>query len=154
MPGVARRRKYRGVLQRVIAVPMAWALLTSACGTPSPLPRPKEVVVWKSLGEWSGRGNAQTESFIGLTGALRMHWRTENEAPKGAGTFKLILQSAISGRDLQQPVDETGVGEGTAYMADDPRAFQITVQSANLDWTFTVEEAVFGSQAEKPRQPH
>jgi hypothetical protein len=154
MPGVARRRRYRRALQRVIAAPMAWTLLTSACGTPPPLPRPKEVVVWKSLGEWSGRGNAQTESFIGLTGALRMHWRTKNEAPKGAGTFKLILQSAISGRDLQQPVDEKGLGEGTAYMADDPRAFQITVQSANLDWTFTVEEAVFGSQAEKPGQPH
>jgi len=154
MPGVARRRRYRGVLQRVIAVPMAWTLLTSACETPPPPPPPKEVVVWKSLGEWSGRGNAQTESFIGLTGALRMHWRTKNEAPKGAGTFKLILQSAISGRDLQQPVDEKGLGEGTAYTAEDPRAFQITVQSANLDWTFTVEEAFFGSQAEKPKQPH
>ena len=142
---------YRRVLQRVIAAPMAWTLLMSACETPPP--PPKEVVVWKSLGEWSGRGNAQTESFIGLTGALRMHWRTKNEAPKGAGTFTLILQSAISGRDLQQPVDEKGLGEGTAYTADDPRAFQITVQSANLDWTFTVEEAVFGSQAEKPKQP-
>ena len=154
MPGVARRPRYRRVLQRVIAVPMGWTLLMSACGTPSPPPPPKEVVVWKSLGEWSGRGNAQTESFIGLTGALRMHWRTKNEAPKGAGTFKLILQSAISGRDLQQPVDEKGLGEGTAYTADDPRAFQITVQSANLDWRFTVEEAVFGRQAEKPKQPH
>jgi hypothetical protein len=143
----------RFISQRVLSVPLAWALLTSSCGTP-PKPPQKEVVVWKSLGEWSGHGNAQTESFISLTGALRMHWQTKNEAPKGAGTFKLILQSAISGRDLQQPVDEKGLGEGTAYTADDPRAFQITVQSANLDWTFTVEEAVFGSQAEKPRQPH
>jgi len=153
MPGVARRPRYRRVWQRVIGAAMAWVLLTSACETPPPPPPLKEVVVWKSLGEWSGRGNAQTESFIGLTGALRMHWRTKNEAPKGAGTFTLILQSAISGRDLQQPVDEKGLGEGTAYMADDPRAFQITVQSANVDWTFTVEEAVFGSQAEKPKQP-
>ena len=153
MPGVARRPRYRRVWQRVIGAAMAWVLLTSACETPPPPPPLKEVVVWKSLGEWSGRGNAQTESFIGLTGALRMHWRTKNEAPKGAGTFTLILQSAISGRDLQQPVDEKGLGEGTAYTADDPRAFQITVQSANLDWTFTVEEAVFGSQAEKPKQP-
>ena len=95
----------RFISQRVLSGPLAWALLTSSCGTP-PKPPQKEVVVWKSLGEWSGHGNAQTESFISLTGALRMHWQTKNEAPKGAGTFKLILQSAISGRDLQQLVDE------------------------------------------------
>ena len=133
---------------------MAWVLLTSACETPPPPPPLKEVVVWKSLGEWSGRGNAQTESFIGLTGALRMHWQTKNEAPKGTGTFRLILQSAISGRALQDTVDEKGLGEGTAYVAEDPRVFFISVESANLDWSFTVEEAVFGTQAENPKKPH
>ena len=45
---------------------------------------------------------------------------------------------------LQEPVDETGPGEGTAYVADDPRVFHILVESSNLDWSFTVEEAVFG----------
>lgn len=143
MPGV--------VTWRALAV---GALLASACGGAPPKPAPKEEVVWKSLGEWSGRGNAQTESFIGLTGALRMHWRTNNEAPKGAGRFRLILQSAISGRDLQEIVDEKGLGEGTAYAADDPRVFQISVDSANLDWKFTVEEAVFGSRGDRSRERH
>ena len=110
-------------------------------------------MAWKNLGEWSGRGNAQTESFIGLTGSLRMRWHTNNEAPQGAGTFRLILQSAISGRDLHETVDATGPGEGTAYVAEDPRAFQITVESANLDWSFTVEEAIFGSSGNQSRQP-
>jgi hypothetical protein len=137
-----------------MAVPVASALLTGACGAPPPKPVQKEVVVWKSLGEWSGRGNAQTESFLGLTGALRMHWRTKNEAPKGAGAFRLILQSAISGRALQEAVDEKGLGEGTAYAAEDPRVFQISVESTNLDWTFTVEEAIFGSSAETPKESH
>ncbi|MEP7310799.1 MAG: hypothetical protein ABJA98_35320 [Acidobacteriota bacterium] len=137
-----------------MALPVAWALLTSACGRPAPKPVQKEIVVWKNLGEWSGGGNAQTESFLGLTGALRIHWRTKNEASTGAGTFKLILQSAISGRDLQQPVDEKGQGEGTAYMADDPRAFQISVESANLDWSFTVEEAIFTSPSGTPKGSH
>ena len=76
-----------------------------------------------------------------------MHWETKNETSRGTGRFRLILQSAISGRDLQEAVNETGVGEGTAYAADDPRVFQISVQSANVDWSFTVEEAIFGSQA-------
>jgi hypothetical protein len=135
-------------------VPVAALLLTSACGASSTKPVQKEVVIWKNLGEWSGHGNAQTESFIGLTGALRMHWRTKNEVPQGAGTFRLILQSAISGRALQETVDEKGVGEGTAYTAEDPRVFYISVESANLDWSFTVEEALFGSQAEHPKEPH
>ena len=126
----------------------------ASCGAPPPKPVQKEVVIWKNLGEWSGRGNAQTESFVGLTGALRMHWRTKNEVPKGAGTFRLILQSAISGRALQEPVDEKGLGEGTAYAAEDPRVFYITVESANLDWSFTVEEALFGRPAENAKEPH
>ncbi len=144
----------RWVSRRAGAVPVAVAaaLLTSVCGAPSPDPVRPEVVVWKNLGEWSGRGNAQTESFIGLTGALRMHWRTKNESPAGAGTFRLILQSAISGRDLQEPVDEKGPGEGTAYVAEDPRAFYMSVESANLDWSFTVEEALFGSPAERSKE--
>jgi hypothetical protein len=138
-------------IRAIMAV--AATLLTGACDAPAPQAVEKEVVVWKKLGEWSGQGNAQTESFIGLTGALRMHWRTKEEASSGPGTFRLILQSAISGRVLQEPVDETGAGEGTAYAADDPRAFYMSVESANLDWWFTVEEAIFGTAAGGADEP-
>jgi hypothetical protein len=149
MPDVANCVLARWWMTRfATAVPLAAVLLTSACGAPSAEPVQKEVVVWKNLGEWSGRGNAQTESFIGLTGALRMHWRTKYEAPAGAGTFRLILASAISGRALQETVNEQGAGAGTAYAAEDPRAYYILVESANLDWSFTVEEALFGSPVE------
>ncbi len=142
------------VKRRAIAAPVAAVLLASACGAPPAKQVPNEIVIWKNLGAWSGRGNAQTESFIGLTGALRMHWQTRNEAPKGTGTFRLILQSAISGRALQETVDEKGLGEGTVYIAEDPRVFYMSVESANLDWSFTVEEAFFGSQAPNPKEPH
>lgn len=128
---------------------LASAALLVACGTPRSEPAPKEIVVWKQLGSWSGRGNAQTESFLGLTGSLRLRWRTTNEAPKSRGKFKLVLQSAISGRDLQEPVDAEGPGEGTAYAADDPRVFQILVQSADIDWAFSVDEAAFGTAVPK-----
>ena len=124
--------------------------LIAACGSPPPKAPKEEVVAWKKLGSWSGRGNAQTESFVGLTGSLRFHWRTTHEDPKGKGRFKLILQSAISGRALQETVDQEGPGEGTAYAADDPRVFHVLVESANLDWSFTVEEAIFGT-ASSPR---
>jgi hypothetical protein len=124
---------------------VALASLLSACGSPPPKPPTEEVVVWKQLGSWSGRGNAQTESFVGLTGSLRFHWRTTHENPHSKGRFKLILQSAVSGRALQEPVDQEGVGEGTAYAADDPRVFHVLVESSDLDWSFTVEEAAFGT---------
>jgi hypothetical protein len=134
----------RWLIHHALVLPVAATLLAAGCSAPPPKAVQEEVVAWKNLGEWSGRGNAQTESFIGLTGALRMRWRTKNESPKGSGTFRLILQSAISGRDLHETVDATGPGEGTAYIAEDPRAFQISVESVNLDWSFTVEEAIFG----------
>jgi hypothetical protein len=141
-------RAVRNVLSGFVVA----ACLASACGAPPPKQAPpQEIVVWKQLGKWSGRGNAQTESFLGLTGALRMHWQTKNESQQGTGTFLMVLHSAISGRELQNPVDERGVGEGTAYVAEDPRAFYVTIESANVDWLFTVEEALFGSQAEGPK---
>ena len=74
------------------------ALLCAACRESPPPPPPKEVVVWKRLGAWSGRGNTQTESFLGLTGSLRVQWKTQNESAGRKGTFRLTLQSAISGR--------------------------------------------------------
>jgi len=155
MPDVAKwALARRWTIHQAVTLPLAAVLLTAACGAPPAKSVPEEVVAWQNLGEWSGRGNAQTESFVGLTGSLRMRWRTKNEVPAGTGTFRLILQSAISGRDLQQTVDETGPGEGTAYAAEDPRAFQITVESKNLDWSFTVEEAIFGRLADASRQPN
>jgi hypothetical protein len=141
----------RWLIHHSLTIPVAAALLAVACGAPAPQPVQEHVVAWKNLGEWSGRGNSQTESFIGLTGSLRMRWRTKNEAPEGNGTFRLILQSAISGRPLQETVDQKGPGEGTAYAAEDPRAFYVLVESANLDWSFTVEEAIFGRRVEETR---
>ena len=124
------------------------ATVACACRQPRPEPsKTKEIVLWKQLGSWSGRGNAQTESFVGLTGSLRFRWRASHEDAKDRGRFKLVLQSAISGRDLQQPVDQEGPGEGTAYLADDPRVFQVLVESAGLDWSFTVDEAAIGTAA-------
>jgi hypothetical protein len=152
MPDVANRvPARRWMIHHFLTVPVAAALLTVACGAPAPQPVQEQVVAWKNLGEWSGHGNSQTESFIGLTGSLRMRWRTKNEAPEGNGTFRLILQSAISGRPLQETVDQKGPGEGTAYAAEDPRAFYVLVESANLDWSFTVEEAIFGRRVEETR---
>lgn len=74
------------------------------------------------------------------TGRFRIHWQTSNESPAGAGTFKLTLRSAISGRTIGIVANATGMGAGTADFDEGPRTYDFLVESANVDWTFRVEE--------------
>src|SRR5258708_32078872 len=79
------------------------------------LPKPAApAVAWQQLGKWSGRGNLQTESFTSDTGALRVRWETTPQAgdagSAATGAFRLTAHSAISGRPLQEVVDQTGLG--------------------------------------------
>jgi hypothetical protein len=112
---------------------------------------PQRVVVWRAIGSWSGRGNRQTESFTSDTGALRVRWTTNREAPAGAGAFRLTAHSAISGRLLEQVVDHRGAGSGVGYVNQDPHVFYLMVESDRLDWTFSVEEGIAGTVTGEPR---
>jgi hypothetical protein len=105
----------------------------------------EQVVVWRTVGSWSGHGNRQTESFTSDSGALRVRWTTSREAAPGAGAFRLAAHSAISGRLLEQVVDHRGPGSGVAYVNQDPHVFYLMVESADIDWTFSVEEAITGT---------
>ncbi len=128
--------------QRILAA--AVLLFAAACNRP-PTPAAKPDVFWRPLGTWSGRGNTQTPSFTSDGGSLRVHWQTRNETPEGAGTFRLTAQSAISGRPIAVAVDARGAGQGMAFVNDDPHVFYILVESANLDWSFSVDEAFTGT---------
>jgi hypothetical protein len=102
-------------------------------------------MIWRAVGTWSGHGNRQTESFTSDTGALRV--RREAKPSRGAtdkGLFKLTAHSAISGRILQQVVDEHGPGSGVDYVSQDPHVFYMSVESAGVEWTFSVEEGIAG----------
>ena len=127
---------------------VAGALTVSACGPRAdakPQAPAKQSVLWRPLGSWSGRGSLQTESFTSETGALRVRWQTtpeKAEPAQAAGVFRLNAHSAISGRLLQPVVDQAGVGSGVGYVQQDPHVFYVVVESNQLNWTFTVEEAV------------
>ena len=134
---------------RLLAVGLvAAALAGSACGPRAdakPQAPAKQSVLWRPLGSWSGRGSLQTESFTSETGALRVRWQTTPEKAEPAepsGVFRLNAHSAISGRLLQPVVDQAGVGSGVGYVQQDPHVFYVVVESNQLNWTFTVEEAV------------
>ena len=108
--------------------------------------KPAPQLLWRAVGSWSGRGNRQTESFTSDSGALRVKW----EATAAAGTasapatFRLIAHSAISGRILQEVVDQDGPGRGTGYVSQDPHVFYMSVESTGLSWKFSVEEGIAG----------
>jgi hypothetical protein len=121
-----------------------FAVLLGLIGCRQP-PKPeaaKPEVAWHRLGSWHGVGSVQTESFESGSGSLRVEWKTSNETVPGKGTFRLAFHSSISGRELQVAVDRTGPGTGTAYVQQDPHVFFAKVESANIEWSFTVDEAV------------
>jgi hypothetical protein len=141
--------KNEGLIRRAVLVGMfAAALASSACGPRANQAPPAErSVAWRRLGSWSGRGSLQTESFTSDTGTLRVRWDTtsasgQGTAPATAGSFRLEARSAISGRLLQEVVDHSGAGGGVGYVQQDPHVFYIVVESTQLNWAFTVEEAI------------
>ena len=138
-----------GLRLRLLAVGLvAAALAGSACGPRAdakPQAPAKQSVLWRPLGSWSGRGSLQTQSFTSESGALRVRWQTTPEKAEPAqpsGVFRLNAHSAISGRLLQPVVDQAGVGSGVGYVQQDPHVFYVVVESNQLSWTFTVEEAI------------
>ena len=134
------------MVRRALAAGLA-AAVTAGCGpgTTKTAQGAARGVAWRPLGSWSGRGSLQTESFTSETGALRVRWETKvpnAAAPPAAGVFRLNAHSAISGRMIQQVVEQAGAGTGVGYIQSEPRVFYVVVDSNQLSWTFTVEEAI------------
>ena len=110
----------------------------------SQTPSTREVVVWKPVGAWSGRGNRQTETFTSDTGGFRVRWETRNETTPGAGALKIVFRSGDSGRPIIDAVDVRGVGRDAVEVADNVRWYFLTIESANVDWTVSVDERLRG----------
>ena len=102
------------------------------------------------MGSWSGRANKQTETFTSDTGGFRVRWATTNEAAAGAGTLKVIIRSADSGREIVEAVDARGIGSDAAIVAAErPRWYYLTIDSANVDWTVSIDERIEGHRVSK-----
>ena len=79
---------------------------------------------------------------VNSEGQFRLRWETHGEDPKGAGRFRLTIRSGVSGRTLQVAADHQGEGSGVVDFADSPRTYDFLVESANVLWSFTVEDVV------------
>lgn len=87
----------------------------------------------------------QTETFTSDTGGFRVNWTTTNETTPGTGTLKVTFRSGDSGREIMDAVNARGAGQGSEEVAAErPRWYYLTIESANVDWTITVDERIEG----------
>jgi hypothetical protein len=100
------------------------------------------VATWRAIQSWSGRGNAQLETFPTAGGPLRFHWQADSHGGASTVRLKIHLHSADSGRILDEVVDQQGGGAGSKEIIDDHQRFYMSVEGTGLDWTIRVEEAI------------
>jgi hypothetical protein len=122
---------------RVLA--MVAVLCVPGCAAPPAPPPP--IAVTRTLGTWQGSGS-QTFGFVSESGRLRISWETKEQRAGGAGTFKLALHSAVSGRPIELIAEHVGGGHGAREVTDDPRPYNLMVDAFDVQWTVTVEEIV------------
>ena len=135
----------KGVIFRVLLCCCAALFFLTACRSEAPPRSPQAVVVWKPIGNWSGRGDKQTETFTSDTGGFRVHWETTKEVPAGGGRLRVVFRSGDSGREIIEAIDAHGAGNGTEEVAAErPRWYYITIESANVDWKVSIDERIEG----------
>ncbi len=118
------------------------ALSGAACQSTPPSPPVAQVIAWKTVGSWSGHGNAQLETFPIERWDWRIKWETSNEQPPASGTLHVTVHSADSGRLIVDAIDVQGVGHETIDISEQPHRFYLAVESKNVDWQLAVEEPV------------
>jgi hypothetical protein len=128
----------------LVSVLLVAALAVGGCRSKPRSEIQHNQIGWRPIGKWSGRGDTQTESFNIESTQWRIKWQTKGAASPGAGTFHVVVHSAVSGRPIQDVVKQQGDGHGVAYVTEDPRLYHLVIDSDGLDWSIAVEEAVVG----------
>ena len=132
-----------------LAVVIAIGLATPACRSDSSSSERHVVTASRPVGSWRGTGDQSVGDINSDTGRFHITWETRAETRPGAGTFKLTLRSAVSGRPLQVIVDHKGEGKGEADFADAGRIYDFLIDSHDVEWSFSVVELYLAY--EKPR---
>jgi hypothetical protein len=125
-------------------------LCVTACRSRQPPPQPKDVIVWKPLGTWSGRGDVQTGTFTSDSGGFRVHWQANNAPRPDAGRLRVVFRSGDSGREIIEAIDARGAGSGVEEVAAErPRWYYLTIESADVDWKVSVDERIDAQESKK-----
>ncbi|MCC7032044.1 MAG: hypothetical protein IT179_04325 [Acidobacteria bacterium] len=127
-------------MPRTVALLIALLLSALACRSTPAAPEPR-IAVPRQVGTWQGSGD-RTIGFDSQSGRFRIVWETRPEAGVADGRFRLTVQSGVSGRPLQEVVNQRGAGQGSLNFEDDPRLYQLLVESGGLHWSVAVDELV------------
>jgi hypothetical protein len=119
-------------------------LFLLTCKSPAHSQPQRAQIGWRPMASFSGHGDSQTESFDIDSTQWRIKWRTKGAPSPGAGSFHVVVHSAVSGRPILDAVQHHGDGQGVAYVTEDPRLYHLVIDSQGLDWSVAVEEAVVG----------
>lgn len=104
---------------------------------------PELTTAYRSVGTWSGTGNKTIGDVMLASGRFRVSWRTSGEVSPGTGYFSLTARSSVSGRPLQDVANHRGEGSGAIEFAEeDRRVYDFTVESDNIEWSFTVDDVI------------
>ena len=108
------------------------------------------VGVEQQMGAWEGSGS-QTLGLVSQSGRFRLRWQTRLEPGRDPASsyFKLTVHSGVSGRALQEVANQRGPGEGAYNLEDDPRPFNLMVESDGLVWSIVADEIVL-TRSRKP----
>jgi hypothetical protein len=58
--------------------------------------------------------------------------------------LKVVFRSGDSGRPIIEAVDVRGVGRDAEEVADNVRWYYLTIESAHVDWSVSVDERLRG----------
>ena len=145
-PEGLRCERPRSISRRALGILVMVAAATVMAGCRSEPPRATTpVLIWKAIHTWSGRGDAQTETFTSDSGGFRVHWEAKNEAAAGQGRLRVVFRSGDSGREIAEAINARGTGHGIEEVGTErPRWYYLTIESAGVDWTVTVDERIDG----------
>ncbi len=95
----------------------------------------------RQLGSWNGESNT-TLGFVSESGSFRINWTVQNKDNARPGTFLLTLRSGISGRVLKVIAEHRSAGGGSVEFGDDPRLYELLVESNGINWSISAEETM------------
>lgn len=89
---------------------------------------------WRTIKEWAGKGNKQTETFEVTNHEWQLEWAATNE--RVIGFFGVMLYKA-NGQYVSMPINQTGEGGGSTYVRGAGK-YYLDITAANLDWEIRV----------------
>jgi hypothetical protein len=119
--------------------------VAGACGRSEPAANSAAPVTPAQLGSWKGEGS-RTLGFVSESGSFRVNWTAQNKDNAHPGNFVLTLRSGIGGRTLKVIADHYSASGGSVAFRDDPRLYELVVDSVGINWTISVDETVSRSR--------